>query len=42
MSSKFGSYGEMNKGWSGDDVKGFAKIFGNQSGIYHKINDTAL
>jgi len=21
MSSKFGSYGEMNKGWSGDDVK---------------------
>ena len=38
MSSKFGSYGEMNKGWSGDDVKGFAKIFGNQSAIYHKIN----
>ena len=32
----------MNKGWSGDDVKGFAKIFGNQSSIYHKINDTAL
>jgi len=25
MSSKFGSYGEMNKGWTGDDVKGFAK-----------------
>jgi argininosuccinate synthase len=42
MSSKFGSYGEMNKGWSGDDVKGFAKIFGNQSSIYHKINDTVL
>src|ERR1700761_4422099 len=39
MSSKFGSYGEMNKGWSGDDVKGFAKIFGNQSSIYHKINE---
>jgi argininosuccinate synthase len=38
MSSKFGSYGEMNKGWSGDDVKGFAKIFGNQTAIYHKIN----
>jgi argininosuccinate synthase len=38
MSSKFGSYGEMNKGWSGDDVKGFAKIFGNQSSIYHKVN----
>jgi argininosuccinate synthase len=41
MSSKFGSYGEMNKGWSGDDVKGFAKIFGNQASIYHKINEAA-
>ena len=39
MSNKFGSYGEMNKGWSGDDVKGFAKIFGNQSAIYHKVNE---
>ncbi|HXD78318.1 MAG TPA: argininosuccinate synthase domain-containing protein [Puia sp.] len=39
MSSKFGSYGEMNKGWSGDDVKGFAKIFGNQTSIFHKVND---
>src|SRR6201996_7691682 len=27
MSAKFGSYGEMNKGWTGDDVKGFTKIF---------------
>lgn len=40
MSSKFGSYGEMNKGWSGDDVKGFAKIFGNQAAIYHKVNES--
>jgi len=39
MNSQFGSYGEMNKGWSGDDVKGFAKIFGNQTAIYYKIND---
>src|SRR5580765_951571 len=38
MSSRFGSYGEMNKGWSGDDVKGFAKIFGNQTSIFHKVN----
>ena len=38
-SSKFGSYGEMNNGWSGDDVKGFAKIFGNQVGIYHAVNN---
>ena len=41
MSSKFGSYGEMNKGWSGDDVKGFAKIFGNQTAIFHKVNESA-
>jgi argininosuccinate synthase len=39
MSSQFGSYGEMNKGWTGEDVKGFAKIFGNQSAIFHKINE---
>ncbi len=39
MSSRFGSYGEMNNGWTGDDVKGFAKIFGNQTAIFHKINE---
>jgi len=39
MNPEFGSYGEMNKGWSGNDVKGFAKIFGNQASIFHKIND---
>ena len=37
MSSKFGKYGEMNKGWSGEDVNGFSKIFGNQTAMYHKI-----
>lgn len=40
MSSKFGSYGEMNEGWSGNDVKGFTKIFGNQTSIYHQVNST--
>jgi argininosuccinate synthase len=39
MSDKFGSYGEMNNGWSGEDVRGFSKIFGNQSGIYHLIKE---
>jgi len=38
MSSKFGSYGEMNNTWSGEDVKGFSKIFGNQTMIHHKVN----
>ena len=39
MNNKFGSYGEMNNCWTGDDVKGFAKIFGNQNTIYHLINN---
>jgi argininosuccinate synthase len=37
MSSKFGKYGEMNTGWSGEDVRGFSKIFGNQTMIYHQV-----
>lgn len=37
MSSKFGKYGEMNLGWSGEDVRGFSKIFGNQTMIYHQV-----
>ena len=41
MSSKFGKYGEMNLGWTGDDVIGFTKIFGNQTGIYHQVKESA-
>lgn len=37
MSSRFGTYGEMNAGWSGDDVRGFSKIFGNQTAIYQQV-----
>src|SRR4029079_12777114 len=37
MSSKFGKYGEMNTGWSGEDVRGFSKIFGNQTAIWNAI-----
>lgn len=37
MSSKFGKYGEMNNGWTGEDVRGFTKIFGNQTMIYHQV-----
>jgi len=42
MNSRFGKYGEMNSGWSGDDVRGFSKIFGNQTAIYHKIKEENL
>ena len=38
MSSKFGSYGEENLAWSGDDVKGFTKILSNSLNIYHQVN----
>ncbi len=41
MSAKFGKYGEMNLGWTGDDVKGFTKIFGNQVAIYHQVKSDA-
>lgn len=41
MSNRFGSYGEMNTGWSGEDVRGFSKIFGNQTAIYHAVNSAA-
>lgn len=40
MRSKFGAYGEMNQGWTGDDVRGFAKIFGNQNTIWHAVNQS--
>ena len=33
MKSEFGEYGEMNKAWTADDVKGFTKILGTQMKI---------
>lgn len=39
MNDAFGSYGEMNKSFTGEDVKGFTKIFGNQTAIYYKVNE---
>jgi argininosuccinate synthase len=40
MQSKFGSYGEMNNAWSGEDVKGFAKIFSNQIMIHSRVKSS--
>lgn len=42
MSAKHGTYGEMNKSWTGDDVKGFTKIFGNQAAIYYQVNNLKI
>lgn len=39
MSSEFGTYGEMNNTWTGEDVKGFTRIFGNQVAMYHRIGE---
>ena len=38
MNAAFGRYGEENKGWSGDDVKGFIKLLSNQNKIYQFVN----
>ncbi|MEM6685387.1 MAG: argininosuccinate synthase domain-containing protein [Bacteroidota bacterium] len=38
MQAKFGSYGEMNSGWTADEAKGFIKILGNQNKIYQQIH----
>lgn len=39
MGSKFGQYGEMNQGWSGDDVKGFTKILSNATLIQQSMQN---
>ena len=38
MNADFGSYGEINKGWSADDAKGFIKLLSNQNKIYQFVN----
>lgn len=39
MNASFGSYGEMNKGWTADEAKGFIKIQSNASKIYNHVNE---
>ncbi len=42
MNSKFGEYGEMNKSWTGKDVRGFTKILANSQKIYHQVNHSNI
>lgn len=35
MKTDFGEYGEVNKAWTAEDVKGFTRILSNQMKIYH-------
>jgi argininosuccinate synthase len=37
MKTDFGEYGEVNRAWTADDVKGFTKILANQLKIYHNV-----
>jgi len=37
MKSDFGIYGEEQKAWTADDVKGFTRILGNQLKTYYSI-----
>lgn len=38
MNNIFGKYGETNDAWTGQDAKGFTKIFSNADKIYYAIN----
>ena len=38
MNASFGSYGELNKGWTADDAKGFIKILSNPGKIANHVN----
>jgi argininosuccinate synthase len=39
MNADFGSYGEINKGWTADEAKGFIKIYANQGKVYNQVNN---
>lgn len=41
MSSRFGKYGEMNAGFTGNDVRGFSRIAGQQTIIYESVKRAA-
>lgn len=38
MQNNLAQYGEMNSGWTGEEVKGFTKILANQSKIHQMTN----
>lgn len=40
MNAKFGSYGEMNKGWTAEQAKGFIKLSSNAVKIHQSVNNS--
>ena len=41
MKTDFGEYGEQNRAWTADDVKGFTTIMGNPMKIYYNVTNRA-
>ena len=39
MKSDFGEYGEVNKAWTAEDVKGFTRILSNPMKIYQSVRN---
>lgn len=37
MQSSYGQYGEMNNAWTGQDARGFAKIFSTQTKLFNAV-----
>lgn len=42
MQSKFGTYGEMNNAWTGEDVRGFSKIMANALRIWYQTGEKQI
>ena len=40
MNSGFGDYGEMNRRWTGEDVRGFTKILANSALLHRHVGTT--
>ena len=38
MAADFGAYGESHTRWTGDDVRGFSRIYANPLMMYHAVN----
>jgi argininosuccinate synthase len=38
MNASFGKYGEMNKGWTAADAKGFIKLLSNPGKIANYVH----
>ena len=42
LGSKFGEYGEMQKGWTAEDAKGFIKVLSTPLRVYYNRHEDEL